>query len=327
MWLLAAWSPEETTGWAATLVPGRTKSREDQQWPKPPPLPEIAEAGDLPAVSGATVLTSRVSVGPGRPYGSARSDAEVADELATSITEVTGVRGGRGEALVRLLADRIAGPYSDVLRLTTAAGASNGPGPREPLHLLHRDTWGSTLRVLLEAAPKVQQPPAFAAEGADGPLRTRIACLMTLLSELLWVDNNTPVTFRFRLDQLGQGDGNRMTEAVRWWAESGENGENVNERGEGEFQTVSAAEFPARLRNGILFNRLWDEDDAEDGEELPDGHLVAFLMDDLSDLLLTRMGEGARIACAGYPSDGAHERITVLLAAGQEAAVLEVDLT
>ena len=68
VWLLAAWSPEQAAGWSSTVVSGRTRSRRDQQWPEPPPLTEIADAADLPEVTGATVLTSRVSVGPGRPY-------------------------------------------------------------------------------------------------------------------------------------------------------------------------------------------------------------------------------------------------------------------
>jgi len=329
VWLLAMWSPEQAPGWASALVSGRTKSRKDQPWPEPPPMPEIADAGDLPVVTTAAVLTSRVSSGPGRPYEPARADEEVAAELATVISDVVAVRDQRGEALVRFLADQVAGRSSDVLRLTTGAERPNGPSP---LHLLHRDTWGSTLRVSLHPAPEVRQPPVHASDGADGPLRTRIACVMTLLSDLLWVDNNNPVTFRFRIGRLDQGGSDRVAEAARWWAR---NREDADEHDEEEFRIISATDLRAGLRNEVRLhlNELHDgESDIDELPELPVDHLVTFLSDDLIDLLLARMGANVRIACAGFlpvtwPPDGEYEQTTVLLVAEHEVAVLEVDLS
>lgn len=286
----------------------------------------LADAGDLPEVTSATVLTSRVSIGPGQPYEPARTDEEVAAELATLISDVVAVRDQREEALVRFLADHLAGPYSDVLRLTTGAERPDG------LHLLHRDTWGSTLRVSLNPTLEVQQLPAFAFDGPDGPLRTRIACVMTLLSDLLWVNNNNPVDFRFRIGRLDHGEGDRVAEAARWWAE---NREDADEHDEEEFRAISATDLRTGLRNVVRLHleELYDgEIGIDEVPELPVDHLVTFLSDDLIDLILARMGDNAQIACAGFlpvtwPPDGEDEQTTVLLVTGHEVAVLEVDLT
>jgi hypothetical protein len=330
VWLLAMWSPEQAPGWASTLVSGRTKSRQDQQWPEPPPLPEIANASDLPQVTDATVLTSRVSTGPGQPYEPARPDEEVAGELVTLVSELVAVRDQHGEALVRFLADHLAGPYSDVLRLIAGAERPNGPSRPDSLHLLHRGTLGSTLRVSLNPAPKIQQPPVIASDGPDAALRTRIACIMTLLSDLLWVNNNNPVTFRFRIGRLDQG-GRDPIAAARTVEEHREDAE------EG-FRPISATDLRAGLRNQVrmhlkeLLDGEWSGID--EFPEMPADHLATFLIDDLIDLVLARMGDDARIACAGFlpvtwPPDVEDYDLqaTVMLVAGDEVAVLEVDLT
>ncbi|GAA3469210.1 hypothetical protein [Nonomuraea roseola] len=332
VWLLAMWSSEQVPGWASILVPGRTKSREDRQWQEPPPLPELADASDLPEVTSASVLTSRVSTGPGQPYKPARTDEVVTAELATLISDVVAVREQREVALVRFLAGHLAGPYSDVLRLTTGAEDPNGASHVEPLHLLHRDTWGSTLRVSLTPALKIQQPPAFASDGQDGPLRTRIASIMTMLSDLLWVNNNNPVDFRFRIGQLDQSEGDRVAEAARWWAE---NREDADEHDDEEFRAISATDLRTGLRNvaRLCLEELWDgESDIDEVPELPVNHLVTFLSNDLIDLILARMSNNTQIVCAGFlpvtwPPDGEEEQTTVLLIASHEVAVLEVDLT
>ncbi|MCP2329527.1 hypothetical protein HDA40_008034 [Hamadaea flava] len=332
VWLLAMWSPDQVPGWASTLVPGRTKARQDQQWLEPPPLSEIADVGDLAEVTDAAVLTSRVSIGPGRPYEPARADEEVAAELVALISDVVAARDQRGQALVQFLADKVAGPYSDVLRLT---GAEAAPGVPEALHLLHRDTWGSTLRASLTPAAEVQPPPVIAADGTDAGLGTRIACSMTLLSDLLWVNNNTPVTFRFRIGRLDQGAGDWMTTAARWWAE---NREDADEYDLEEFRAVSATDLRTGLRNEVRLHLIELLDDESGGldeiPEVPADHLARFLLDDLLDVILTRMGDDVRIACAGllpvtWPPSEEDDSMatTVLLVTADEVAVLEVDLS
>ncbi|MEV6969933.1 hypothetical protein AB0M47_32945 [Hamadaea sp. NPDC051192] len=337
VWLLAMWSPDQAPGWASTLVPGRTKARQDQQWPASLPLSEIADVGDLAEVTDAAVLTSRVSTGPGRPYEPARADEEVAAELVALISDVIAAHDQRGRALVRFLADKVAGPFSDVLRLTVAEA---GPGLPEPLHLLHRDTWGSTLRASLTPAAEVQPPPVLAADGPDAGLRTRIACGMTLLSDLLWVNNNTPVTFRFRIGRLDRSGGDRMssdrmTTAAHWWAE---NREDADEHGLEDFRPISATDLRTGLRNEVRLHLIELLDDESGGldevPEVPADHLVTFLLDDLLDVILTRMGRDVRIACAGllpvtWPPDEEDDSMatTVLLATADEVAVLEVDLS
>jgi hypothetical protein len=83
----------------------------------------------------------------------------------------------------------------------------------------------------------------------------------------------------------------------------------------------------------LHLNELHDgESSLEELPELPVDHLVTFLSDDLIDLLLARMGDNVRIACAGFlpvtwPPDDEYEQTTVILVAEHEIAVLEVDLT
>ncbi|MGC5335069.1 hypothetical protein [Micromonospora sp. DT62] len=337
VWLLAMWSPEQAAGWTSTVVPGRTRSRRDQQWPEPPPLTEIADAADLPEVTGATVLTSRVSVGPGRSYEPVRTDEEVATELVSLISAVVGTPDRRAEVLVRFLADELAGPYADLLRLTTDSERPDEPDRPAPLHLLHRDFDGSTLRVSLHPAPEIRQPSGTDSDGADAALRPRLACIMTLLSDLLWVNNNSPVTFRFRIGRLDPGYGDPMAAAARWWVE---NREDADEHDEEAFRPVPAADLRAGLRNLVrmhlseLFDGSWDGID--EFPELPADHLATFLGHDLIDLVLARMGADVHIGYAGLlpttwpPDDEDFEeepQTTVLLVDRHEVAVLEIDMT
>ncbi|MBB5867313.1 hypothetical protein F4553_000692 [Allocatelliglobosispora scoriae] len=325
VWLLSTWSPRPAAAWAPVLVSGRTSSRQDRQWPEPPAAAEIAVAADLPEATGATVLTSRVSPGPGQSYQPARTDAETAAELVTLISHTVAVPDRRAESLVRFLAEQLAGPYCDLLRLTT--------GTEGPLHLLHRDTYGNTLRVSLNPAVQVEPPPSFAADGPDAVLRTRIACVMTLLSDMLWLNNSSPVTFRFRIGRLDDGDGDPMAAAARWWSEIGE------ESDEDEFRPVSAADLRAGIRILVrmhlseLFDGEWSG--IEEFPEVPDGHISTFLADELADLVLARLGDDPQVAVAGFlpvawppPEEGLDDdmRTTVLLVAGAEVASLEIDL-
>lgn len=329
VWLLATWSAEQRRDWEFTLVTGRVKARQDQQWPHPPPLAEIADAGDLPVVTGATVLTSRVTPGPGRPYEPVRTDQEVAAEIVSLITSVVALPDQRGQALVGFLANHLAGPYSDVLRLTSDAE------PLESLHLLHRDTFGSTLRVSLLPAPQVRQPLVHTSGGVDAAHQTRIACIMTLLSDMLWVNNNNPVAFRLRIGRLDQRDGSHVA-ATPWWADYREV---ADEHDEEELHPISSTDLRAGLRNlvRLFLSELHDGEwsGIEEFPELPTDHLAPYLIDDLVDAVLARMGNDLRIAHTGFlpvtwpPDDEEYDNLQthVLLGAGDEVAVLEVDLS
>ncbi|HEX6686461.1 MAG TPA: hypothetical protein VF062_27060 [Candidatus Limnocylindrales bacterium] len=325
VWLLAMWVP--SGGWAAVPVPGKTKARSDEQWPEPPAPAELAQLADLPGVTGARILTSRVSPGPGRPFVPPRADEDTAAELVTLISEVVTAGDTRAQTLLRYLAGRLAGPYSDLLRLDAGDG----------LHLLHRDTWGKTLRLSLVPARTVQQPPAIPADGPDALLRTRIACLATLLSELLWVNNNNPVNFRFQIGRLDPGDAG-VEGASRWWASNREDADEYDDVE--EFHPLSAAELRtglhhlARLHLLDLFTGDWSG--IEEMPEVPPRHLILFLLDDLLDLIVARMGADARLGYTGFlpltwpPPDedleAEVEHAVVVLTAGDEVAVLEVDL-
>jgi hypothetical protein len=327
VWLLAMWSSQQAPGWASTMVAGRTTSRDDRQWPEPPPLPEIADASDLSNVTAATSLTSRASSGP---------DEDVAAELVTLISNVVPANDERGQALVRFLAGQLADRFSNVLRLSVDAKDANAPSSPEPLHLLHRHIRGDTLRLSLYPAAHVEQPPDLATDGPDAALRTRIACIATLLSDMLWVNNNNPVTFRFRIGRLDQADGDLVAAGARWWAR---NREDADEYDEEEFRPISATDLRAALHYEVRLSLLelltgeWSGMDQ--WPPAPAGHLATFLVDDLVDVILIRMGPGAQIASAGYlpvtwPPDDLDEDeplTTVLLVGGDEVAVLEVDRT
>lgn len=327
VWLLATWSRGQRPGWAFTLVPGRP-NREGRERPEPS-LREIADVCDLPAVTSATVLTGNTSADP-----EACSTTSVAAELVTLISDVVPVRDRRGEALVGFLADHLADPYSDVYRLTV--GADERGAPSLPLHLLHRDTYGNTLRVSLCPAPEVRQPPVIASVDPDAALRARIAGVSTLLSDLLWVNNNNPVDFRFRIGRLDKVTGDPIADGTRWWAA---NREDADEYDAEEFRAVAAADVRAGLHNELrmslieLFDGEWSG--IEEFPEVPAGHVATFLLDDLLDLVLARMGDDVLIAIAGVlpvtwpPEDEDDDQLNTaaLLVAGDEVAVLEVDLS
>jgi hypothetical protein len=340
VWLLALWSPGPAPGWSVDLISGRAKARRDQQWPAPPSLPEIAGWADFPTVTGAAVLTSRVSPGPGHPYEPARSDGEVAAELVHLISAMVPASAGRAQSLIRFLSGELAGPYSDLLQLTAAHDEPHS------LHLLHRDSGGSTLRLSLRPAKPgdAAGAPPITSDGPDALLRTRISCVMTLLSDMLWLNNSSPVTFRFRIGQPGPaqddghdgGDGDPMAAAARWWARTREEGGEDGE--EQEFSPLTADGLRSAIQNTVrmhlseLYTGDWDG--IEEFPEVPAGHLSEYLGAELAGLILTRLGENAQIAYSGFlpqtwPPEGElsdAEICTILFTSGKEAAVLEIDL-
>lgn len=346
VWLLAAWSGESAPGWEPAFVFGKGGDRWKEPWPAPPE--HLAEIAGLPEVTGAV------------PYVALEVENGDGDERTVPPEELVELLAGavhvhaddtRRTALVRYLADQATGPYDDLLRLVTA---DDGPA----LHLLHRDYYG-TARITLAPAPEVRQPPILAEDGADGALRTRIACLATLLSDRLMVNNNNSVDFRFRIGTLPEsggengggedeggedegGDGtpeDRLAAATRWWSATREDAEEHADDVR-TFRPATFAELRASLHveARMSLTDLWDGSwsGVEEMPEIPAGHVVPHLVDDLVDVIEGRMG-GALVAVNGYlptawpPADPTGdeeddvEYAYVLFVRGHEAAVLDID--
>jgi hypothetical protein len=341
LWLLAAWTQGRTPGWRGEVVTGTGAGRAEQQWPAPPPLPELARIGRLPGAGpgapvDASVLLAHVQEGPGRPYEPTRPRAEVVAEVAGLLRERIPVAGGRGERLLTHLAGLLTGRSMDLLRVSTA-GAD--------LHLLQRDFSSTVLRYTVAPAAAVQPPPVIASDGADAALRTRLACVMTLLSEQLWVNNNNPVTFRA---WIGPRDGDDPVDAAAgWWTRTRD--EEPEEAP--ALRPVTIGELHAGLHNivrgSLLFAGYDDEDEDEDDEDwdgsmppVPSDHITVHLYQDLLGVLLARMTTGGvppEILVTGYlPLDWPEDdqvpveddyNATVVLVGATEVAVLDLDLT
>ncbi|MER7009408.1 hypothetical protein ABT297_41055 [Dactylosporangium sp. NPDC000555] len=330
-WLLAVWAGDGAPGWRTEVVVGAAPERSDQHWPEPPAPAEIARLGGFPESGpgrpvAANVLTSQVQAAPGRPYEPTRPDDEATAEVLALLRERIPVTGPRGGSLLAHLADQLVGRHSDLLRVSTG---------EDDLHLLRRDTFGKTLRLTVATAPAVEPPPVIEADGADAALRTHLACLMTLLSGLLWVNNNNPVTFRAWIGP--RGDGDPLAVAADWWRRTRE--EEPEEVP--ELRTVSVDELSRGMEHvvsGSLLD-LIDEDWEGEWLEIPDDHIAGHLHRDLLDVLLARMTgpDGPPlIAYAGWlPLNGPDDEPaaeddfngTVVFVNGTEAAVLDIDLT
>ncbi|WP_141579741.1 hypothetical protein [Actinomadura sp. WMMA1423] len=322
LWLLAAWTPESAPGWASTLVLGKTGDPRAEPWPAPPE--RLAALAGLPKVSDAVQYTGTTS----------RDDRSVPpEELVSLITEAAHVQDARRMSLVRYLVDEAAGQYGDLLRLATT---DDDPA----LHLLHRDYNGSTVRITLEPAAAVRQPPIIADDGADGALRTRIACLATLLSDHLMVNNNNPVDFRFRIGRLPESEtgDDSLAAAARYWSATREDAEEYADE-EPTFRPTTFPELRASLYNtAARLSRidLWDGswDDIDEMPEIPSDHLVPHLVDDLVDVIEQRL-DGALVTVNGYlptewpPTDPTEDDETeytyVLFVRGNEVGVLDID--
>ena len=331
VWLLAAWTGAGTPGWRSEVVAGTTAERNVQPWPQPPSdLADLATVGGFDvAPDSAGVLLSLVEPGPNRPYEPTRPPEEVTAELRTLLADRIPVTDPRGTALLAYLAEQLTGPYTDLLRVFT--------GGDDALHLIQRDSNGRTLRLTVAPAPATEPPPVIAADGADAALRTRLACLITLLSDQLWVNNNNPVTFRAWLGP--RGDADPLTAATDWWTRTREDEPDEPP----QLRPISAEDLDSGLYTIVrgslleLFDGSWSG--VEEWPHVPPGHLTRHLYRDLLDLLLTRTGgpDGPpHLLCAGYLpltemdndlEDEGDYYGTVVFVGPTDVAVLDLDLT
>ncbi|WP_246039500.1 hypothetical protein [Glycomyces buryatensis] len=304
-------------------MPDTIGDRRDEPWPTSPE--ELATIANLPEVSGA------VPYARGLPNG---GHSTALEELVSLIARAIHVEDARRMSLARYLAkEMLDGAYGGLLRLTTT---SDDPD----LHLLSRDYFG-TARITLASAPTVQPPPVVADDGADGAFRTRISCLATLMSGHLMVNNNNPVDFRFRIGALperGAEDKDLLAVATRWWSATREDAEDHADEAP-TFRPITFTELRAALHNiaRLSLVEMWDGswDGIDEMPEIPAGHVVTHLVDDLVDVIEDRLGD-ALVAVKGYlptrwpptePVDdyGDDEYVYVLFVRGSEVGVLDID--
>ena len=312
VWLLAAWSPGGKPGWRSVAVPGKGPSRQDEQWEQPPPPDELAALGGFDGRPvAATILTSHTHAGPGTPYESPPREETVArvSELVGRLVAVPDLRCRR---LLDLLAELLAGRYDDLLLVDAGD---------DGLHLVQRDTWGNTLRLSLLPAPEVEPPPTIEADGSDAALRTRVACLVTLLSKLLWASNNEPVMVRLRIEPF-TGD---LAAAARRRMDL-RNGDGYDDEEPSRFRPLTEAALREAMR-AVVVGGLWDDD-------VPPDHIAMVLATDLLDAVLDRMrgpdGRTLELAYTGFlpgvDEDNDDEQGCVLIRNGQELAVLDIEV-
>jgi hypothetical protein len=328
VWLLADWTRDGTPGWRGECHIGTAPERNDEPWPQPPT--GLAAIGGLATEPDtASVLIALVPPGVNRPYEPTRPPAEVTAELVALLSERIPVTDPRGRALLAHLAELLTGPYADLLRVRTGDG--------EELHLIQRDSYGRTLRLTAAPAAATEPAPVIAADGADAALRTRLTCLITLLSAQLWVNNNNPVTFRVWLGPRTHAD--PVAEAADWWTRTREDEPDEPP----QLRSVSAEDLDSGLYTIVrgslseLFDGSWSG--VEEWPHVPPDHLTRHLYRDLLDLLLARTGapDGPpHLLCTGYlpvhavdddPEDEDDFYGTVLFVGPTDVAVLDLDLT
>ncbi|MGI5242673.1 hypothetical protein [Dactylosporangium sp. CA-139066] len=216
----------------------------------------------------------------------------------------------RSRSLQRYLASELDSKYVQLRR---------APAPGDDLTLLLRDWKDRTLRLTLSAAPSVEPPPPD----------SRLPCLMTLLSDQLWVNNNNPVTFRaFLADRDGPVD------PIDWWTRTREDAP-LEDDDEPEFAPIAPDDLRSALLNvarGGLTELGADWDGTGDYPAIPDDHIAAYLCHDLLDTLLDRVQPESLHGTGFLPVDFADEDMeaeigTVVLAGPREVAVLDIDVT
>jgi hypothetical protein len=253
----------------------QTTSYTDPWNAQPTPVGALADATVMqwPVIAAVWLLAAWEPYGmPGWRAGfaldddAAWDDAEEVDDVEDLLRDAVAVTGGRGERLLEYLAAKLSGPYTELRRVRG-----------DDLTLLFRDDADGSLRLTIATAGSVEPPPSTATDGLDGAVRTRLACVMTLLSDMLWVDDSNPVTFAASI-RLSSDD--RKPDPELQW------------RPISEQEAWEALQNTARL--GL---------DEPAGDELPADHIAAYLCRDLLDTLVEPV-HVTRVITAGYWPSG-----------------------
>lgn len=217
----------------------------------------------------------------------------------------------------------------DLLRITVAA-EPGGPALDDEIHLLVRTWRGDTAR--LAVAPAVAVPPE-----RDDP-ESHVACLTTLLSEFLYMNNNNQVTFEvtFRAHDLpASADPEAADAALRaapppidW-----EFTETPEEEADGFLRRLNGDDLEAVLAASerAMIEDAWGlamHDDSPPQD--PGDHLVHWLFKDLLDTVRAEVtgdtGGAPRLAYgAGLPLELSGEGACLVLIGPERTAVIDID--
>ncbi len=206
--LFALWLPR----WRLAVVDGRAPSSYEEDWTAAPSPAEVSGYGAFPSTFAGPggrrhpVAVERYDIedpdatsdGPlHASWGLPDDGAEQAWTFLVGATE-SGPYGPdrRGRALAGYLAGCLAADGTDLLRITVAA-EPGGPALDDELHMLVRSD-DRTTRLALALAPDPLDPVARDPAAPDASAY-RIACVTTLLSEFLRINNTDAVTFEVTL--------------------------------------------------------------------------------------------------------------------------------
>lgn len=333
--LLVEWLPRkpenDDPAWRMELFASRTPH--DEEWETAPGLAEISECGGFPEVLGARRFPVDVELldfeeGEGSHAG-ARASAGVPDDAAAQVIELVTatIEASEAEPLdrrARLLIGFMAGTFTDdsaceeLVRIHVADEPGGAPLDDE-LHLLVRDIEGETMRLSLW--------PRYTPGDPEG----RLECVDTLLSELLWMNNNNPVTFETVIEAHGLGldltdpaaansEFCEGWEGVDTWTAPDEAG--MRRLGDGELAELVAEAEKAAVE--LAAATVYPSADVPEAE----GHLVTWLLRELVDTASDLVAEDgtAPLAYASehlLPMDGTGGRL--MLVGAQDVALVEID--
>ncbi|KAK1182886.1 hypothetical protein B7755_034980 [Streptomyces sp. NBS 14/10] len=297
--LFALWLPH----WRLALVGGEAPPSYEEEWTAAPSPAEVSDYGAFPA-------TFDGPDGQRHPVAVERFDIEDPDETSSGplhaswglpdegaehtfafISEflTDGTESGRGRALAGYLAGYLAADGTDLLRIMVAA-EPDGPALDDELHLLVRSHDRTTRLALADAAtaPDANDTPEY-----------RIACVTSLLSEFLQINNTDAVTFEVTFGthdvDLNVADPDAAFRAG--WA--GDEDWLIAEEDDDETDDVlwplDAASLKAALteseQNMVAAARaqtlVWEFDSTT--PEIPGDELVSWLARDLLETVLTKI--------------------------------------
>ncbi|MGO4753418.1 hypothetical protein AB4212_33235 [Streptomyces sp. 2MCAF27] len=297
--LFALWLPHRRLA----LVGGEAPPSYEEEWTAAPSLAEVSDYGAFPA-------TFDGPDGQRHPVAVERFDIEDPDETSSGPLHASwglpdegaehtfgfisafltdGTESGRGRALAGYLAGLLAADGTDLLRITVAA-EPDGPALDDELHLLVRSHDRTTRLALADAEADIAD---------DDTPEYRIACVTSLLSEFLQINNTDAVTFEVTFGthdvDLNVADPDAAFRAG--W--SGEDGWLIAEEDDAESDDVlwplATAALKAALteseQNMVAAARaqtlVWEFDSTT--PEIPGDELVSWLARDLLETILTKI--------------------------------------
>ncbi|MFI1331746.1 hypothetical protein ACH4U7_16700 [Streptomyces sp. NPDC020845] len=306
--LFALWLPR----WRLALVGGEAPPSYEEEWTAAPSPAEVSDYGAFPSTFDGPdgqrhpVAVERFDIedpdetssGPlhaswGLPdEGAEHTFAFISEFLTEAAESDPDGPDRRGRALAGYLAGHLAADGTDLLRITVAA-EPDGPALDDELHLLVRSHDRTTRLALTDAKAAPATPDAN-----DTP-EYRIACVTSLLSEFLQINNTDAVTFEVTFGthdvDLNVADPDAAFRAG--WAEDED--WLIAEEGDDETDDVlwalDAASLKAALteseRNMVAAARaqtlVWEFDSTT--PEIPGDELVSWLARDLLETILTKI--------------------------------------